>query len=173
MSGRLGDLRREFDEAFATPAAVETAPRADVLAVIVAGDPYALRVRDITSLSAWRPIVPLPSSRTDLLGLVGLRGAIVPVYSLALVLGYPAAGESSRWLVTCGRPPTLAFAFEEFQGYRRVPPTAISRAEPGDARGRHIDELLADGPLIRGVVNLASAVRALTEAALQEGRTTR
>jgi chemotaxis signal transduction protein len=173
MNGKLVDLRQEFDAAFASPLGAGTAPSVDLLAVTVAGDPYALRVCDIARLSATRTIVPLPGRRTELLGLTGLRGAIVPVYSLALVMGYPATGEGSRWLVTCGRPFTIAFAFEQFQRHLRVPATAISHAGPADGRPNHVDELVSDGTLIRGVINLASAVRAMTDGALQEGRTSR
>ena len=169
VNGTLGDLRKAFDEAFASPLDEKT-PHEDLLAVTIAGDPYAFRIRDIASLWARPTIVPLPSRRSDLLGLAGLRGALVPVYSLALTMGYPMAGPPPRWLVACGSRAPLAFAFEEFERYLRVPTSEIRGGAPPGRQRSHVDQLAGDGPLLRGIVDLTSIVRALTEEAPQEGR---
>jgi purine-binding chemotaxis protein CheW len=169
VSEELVALRRAFDEPFASPPGTEGEAVEDFLAVKVADDPCAFRVRAITHLSGQRKIVPLPGRRAELLGLAGIRGAIVPVYSLARLLGHPAAGEPARWLVTCGVGLEAAFAFEELQRYLRVPAASVSPVGPSDAPRPHVEALVREGSLVRAVIDLASIVRALTTSSPGDG----
>jgi hypothetical protein len=87
-------LRREFDQSFAQPPATELARVENFLAVRIGGDAYAMRVAEIAGLYADKRIVPLPSPLPSLLGTVGFRGQIAPVYDLAMLFGYPARPRS-------------------------------------------------------------------------------
>ena len=128
--GRAAELARAFDAGFAR--APEAASRAliDLLAIRLGDAPHALRLAQVAGLYARRAIVPLPSSLPELLGLVSLRAAIVPVYDLAALLGRPAQ-QAPRWLVLAAAAP-VALAFDALDGYRRVAPEAIL-AGPGEA----------------------------------------
>lgn len=69
--------------------------RLDVLAFDVAGETYALPLASVTEIVLPRPITPLPRTPDFVLGVMSLRGAVVPVLGLARRLGLPE-GESSR-----------------------------------------------------------------------------
>ena len=88
-------LRRLFDESFAAPAASMTQRLEDLLAIRVGTDPYALRLSEIAGLHVGVRIVPVPSPAAQLLGIVGIRGMMSPVYDLAALLRYPS-GKAAR-----------------------------------------------------------------------------
>jgi chemotaxis signal transduction protein len=117
---RLLRFRHAFDDAFAAAPLTTSDTFEDLLAVRVGGDPYALRVREITGLVASRKIVPLPSGRAELLGIAGIRGALVAVYSLAALLGYAGDSKPTAWLALAGTSEPIGLGFEEFEGFVRV-----------------------------------------------------
>ena len=115
LTGRAEALREAFDRSFAQPPALEAVRTENLLAIRVVGNPYALRVAEIAGLFADKAVVPVPSAVPELLGVSGLRGAIVPVYDLAALLGYPARAEA-RWMVLARSREALALAFGMFEG---------------------------------------------------------
>jgi chemotaxis signal transduction protein len=115
---RAAELRRNFDALFTEAAAEPAAGEESFLAVTVGGDPYALPVAQIGGLARDRSLVPLPDAPPDFAGLAGLRGAVLPVWDLAGLLGYaPAAG---RWVAVAAGEPAWGLAFEGFDGYLRL-----------------------------------------------------
>lgn len=166
----LLELRRSFDQTFALLPRTELKTMEGFIGVRVAGDPYALGVRELGHLSAHQRIVPLPSESPELLGLAGIRGTIVPVYSLARMLGYDASERSHRWLVTCGTRSEMALAFETFEGYLRVPASGISHVDGKESSKTHVHELVRDGALLRAVVDIASLTNIVMNVALQNDK---
>ncbi len=162
-SQRVLELRAAFDRTFALPPAAATQAVEDFLAVKVAGDACALRVSELAHLCAQRKIVPIPGRRPDLLGLAGIRGRTVPVYSLARIMGYSAANEAPRWLVTCGTGSEVAFAFDEFERHVRIPSASISRVGAAESPRKHVHELIPDGGRVRFVVDIASMAQGITQ----------
>jgi chemotaxis signal transduction protein len=131
FTGRTAALREAFDRTFTLAHAGEPPPHFDLLQIEVGGQSYALRLADVVELVADRTLVPVPSPRPDLLGLVGLRGVVTPVYDLALALGHEPAPRP-RWLARLRAPAPFAVAFEHFERHCRVPASALAAArEPG------------------------------------------
>jgi chemotaxis signal transduction protein len=135
-------LRQAFDHSFAAPARVHTEDSVDLLALGVAGAGYAVRLGDVSGLLVDRRIVPLPATLPEFLGLTGVKGGVVPVWSLSALLGTGADHDLPRWMILIagrGRGDTLALAFERFDGHLRVPREQLSKRphEEGDhdARG--------------------------------------
>lgn len=131
------ELRRAFDGSFAEPPAAGRATVEDLLDIQVAGSAWALRLGDISGILPMGVLTPIPTSEPALAGVVGLKGAVVPVYDLGRLLG-SGAGAGPRWLALAG-PPVVAFAFDGLGGFMRLSPEAIvpvtpSVAAPGQAR---------------------------------------
>jgi purine-binding chemotaxis protein CheW len=124
VGDRLAALRGDFDESFAQPLRRHDNEHDELLAIRVAGRPYALRLSQTSGLFPDRPVTPLPGPLPALLGVAGFSGAIVPAYDLATLLGHPIA-ERPRWLVLAAGSPALAFAFHELDGHVRVPTDTI------------------------------------------------
>ena len=110
---RASELRDEFDRSFAVAPAGDTSTPYELLQIELAGEPYALALSEIRSLHVDLAIVPVPSRAPALLGVIALRGAIVPVYDLRRLLGLPT-DRPSRWVVVAGNN---AFAFDHVAGH--------------------------------------------------------
>lgn len=143
-------MRLGFDQTFAVPLAAKSGARIDLLAVTVGGDPFAIRLAEISGLFADRPLTPAPSGSPAFLGVVGVRSAIIAVFDLAALLGYPRAA-SARWFVVSEQ---LGFAFERLESHLRVPASAIAR--DGSS------EVVTTGGLSRPIMNLASVIATVT-----------
>ena len=137
-------LREEFDRAFAALPAPPVSTE-ELLALRVGGGSYAVRLRDVAELVAGHPLSRLPSTTPHLLGLAGVRaqlsGGVVPVFSLASLLGAeggPPRGEgreTPRWLLLCFAQEPVALAFDGFEGHLRLPASALMDMDdaPGTA----------------------------------------
>jgi chemotaxis signal transduction protein len=128
-------LRREFDRSFAVPAGGGAEDTLDLLALRVGGDAYAVRLTDVTGLLVDRRLVPVPTHMPAFVGLIGMRGGVVPVWSLGALLGYGSDRETPRWMMLIGERgggQGLAFAFERFDGHLRVPRARLSERAPSD-----------------------------------------
>jgi chemotaxis signal transduction protein len=147
------ELRAAFDRSFAEAEAGAPPAQLDLLQIGVAEHGYALRLSDVVSLHAERRVVPAPSPRPELLGLIGVRGAVVPVYDLRLLLGY-RPGPTPRWVALLRSSAPLAIAFEHFTAHLRVEHDRLVARNPG-ASEQH--------PFAGGSVHLATGPLSLID----------
>jgi chemotaxis signal transduction protein len=154
-------FRHAFDQAFATAPITSVETFEDLLAVRVAGDPYALRVREITGLVASRKIVPLPSKRPELLGVAGNRGSLVAVYSLSALLGYGVESKPTRWLALAGASDPIGLGFEAFEGFLRVRSGDVHAARSTEGARHHVGDVVLLGNQSRRVVDIPSTLATL------------
>ena len=162
--GTAAALRSAFDQSFAVAAASKLERLEGLLAIRVGGDPYVLRLSQISGLYADRRIVAVPSPVTELLGIVGLRGVMSPVYDLAALLRYPPAA-NPRWMVFAGGPQPVGFAFERFEAHLQVPGVSLvsdedRAASAGVAREHTCGSVRVAGAL-RLVIQIASVVETI------------
>jgi len=106
-----------------------------LLLVRVGGEMLAVRRAETTGLIRSETIVLTPGRSPAFLGLVGLRGGLYPIWSLATLLGRPApAAGPAAWLVLTEARGTdmCAFACEAFEQMIFVPEGAIATQPPRD-----------------------------------------
>lgn len=152
----LDGLRRAFDAAFASPAEGKSVETDDFLALRVAGQAVAVRLAQVRGLLPGGKITPLPSHLEEVLGLAGIRGRCVPVYSAAALLGHARPSGAALWFVLCtAGKAELALAFDGFEGYLQVP------------RARVRGEVIDAGTGARTIVDIASLAKGL-EARIKE-----
>jgi purine-binding chemotaxis protein CheW len=151
------ELRRAFDEAFAEAAATDTVLTEDVLDVKVGGAPYALRISELAGLVADAPLTPIASPVPEWLGVVGLRGTVVPVYDLGALLGQGTA-TAPRWLAIASGKSPVGVAFELLERHRRVPAGDIVTDAGPDLAARHVQQLLRENTGLRPVISVPSIV---------------
>ena len=140
IANRTADFRNAFDKAFAQPRVTgDTAAWEDFLTIRIAGDGYALRLREIAGLVKGRRVVACPSEVPEFQGIAGVRGTLVSVYSLPALLGYSGGGEPAAWLLLCAgasretAEESIGLAFPEFSGFVRALPSQIHAARDRDA----------------------------------------
>lgn len=146
------ELRNAFDRARAVPHSLQAAEQTEkLLAVRVSGDPYVIRISEISGIAHARKIVALPSTIPEQLGLAGVHGTLVPVYSLARLLGYSAETTQAKWLALCGTEEPVGLAFNDLEGY-----VVVASAQIYAARSDNLTR-----PDARHMARTADAVRAV------------
>ena len=161
VEGTAARLRREFDLTFALPPAQSVAELEDLLAIRVAGDPYAVRLGEISGMMAGRTVVPVPARAPGLLGLAGIRGSVVPVFGLSSILGYTQASGEPRWLILCGSDDPVALAFPDFEGFLRLPKSSLHGDPSLRAARPHVREIASTERGARAVIGVPLVVAAL------------
>jgi purine-binding chemotaxis protein CheW len=151
-------LRAEFDAAFSRPPGAEAAETVELLTLRLGGDSFAVRLADTAGLFADQRITPVPGPLSDFHGLAGVRGALVPVYDLAALMGYPRSMQP-RWLITARRS-VVGFVFDTFLGQLRVETTSLAAHSAGisDEAGEVVRTPAFSGP----VIQLNSIIHALS-----------
>ena len=161
IARRARMLAEAFDRSFTVPARVREDEGRSALALRVGGDPYLLLLEGLSGVAKRKRIVPLPGGAPAQLGLSGLRGGLVGVFSMPVLLGYEVALPRLAWLAVTGGPRPVALAFEELEGQVVVPPSSLAAVPPG-AR-RHVAGLVRlDGePSDRGLLDLGAMLARL------------
>jgi purine-binding chemotaxis protein CheW len=154
------ELQREFDSSFNRLPVSQNGEFVSLLAIRAGSNPYAVRLSAIAALHVDKHIVALPDAARELLGIAGFRGAIVPVYSLGLLLGHPVAGRS-RW-VALTRTIPVALAFEHLDAYLHVPKAAIVRSTEVGFPQRRVGDVVVHEGLVRPVVDVESILNSIT-----------
>ena len=164
LAQRATELRQAFDRGFAEAPSSASAPTEAFLAISAGGDNYALRLTEISGLYVDKRITPLPSESSDLLGLASFRGALVPVYDLRVLLGYPA-GSLPRWLVLVAPRTPIGLAFDCFDGYLDIPLEAVTPESRPDMTRPYVKEIVRIADSVRTIVHLPFVLEAITNRA--------
>lgn len=135
-STKAGELRQAFDAIFAAPPPPPPPPTVALLLVRAGGELVAVKRTELTGFVRGEAIMLTPGRSPAFVGLAGLRGGLYPVWSLALLLGRPAAsaGAASWLLLAEASGATLcAFACEAFEKMIFVPEAAVAGPVRRDA----------------------------------------
>ena len=162
MRGRTeitaAQLREQFDRSFAEPERTGGAASEPLLCIRIGGDPWAVRRADVRRLVAHGRIVPVPSTAPAMMGVLGLRGELIPVHSLRALLGYRAEPPSG-WVIVARSAERLGLAFDFFEGQQIVPAEQLSSAA---GPRPHVRAVVAAGGAARSVLDLDSIVELVT-----------
>jgi chemotaxis signal transduction protein len=144
-------MRRLFDESFARALPEQIKAPEPMLAILLGGERFALRVHEIAGLTMSREkIVQVPSRHPELLGLTGIRGVVVPVFSLARLLGFESEPGAAPWLVFCGeRQSPIALAFEGMEGQFEVASTEVYVRDEAPGH-RYVSATVSEGTVSEG-----------------------
>lgn len=151
-------LRGAFDQSFVLPRAERSVQVEGLLSIRVAGNPLAILLREVSGIVARPTVVPVPADAPALLGVAGVRGEILPVFSLSMLLGYGNELNLSRWLLICGTEEPLGLSFSELEGTLELPRSQLYRSEEGaslSAARRRIDPIAPFEGGARPILNLS------------------
>jgi chemotaxis signal transduction protein len=154
FSARLASLRSAFDRTFAEPPTLGRGVRLHLLAIRVGAHPFVVRLDHVSGIERSRRLVHLPGAVGALLGLTGVRGALVPVFSLARIVGEDAPA-TEPWTILCAGRDPIGLAVSRIEGYREVSPGAIAaRAVPS----RYVGEQVRLPEMETGLIDLKRVV---------------
>ena len=75
-------------------AVVNTEPSSDAeqfLTFVLGGEEYGVTILQVQGIQGWDRVTPIPNTPDYILGVINLRGAIVPIVDLRRRFGMPAA----------------------------------------------------------------------------------
>lgn len=110
------------------------------LTVLVAGERVAIPANDVAEVIRSPAMTRIPHSPQGLLGVANLRGAVIPIVSLASLLGNGSAGPSSRRVVVVGRDHPVGLTVDDVASLER---SEGSRAGKDPVRLLNIEDLLS------------------------------
>lgn len=159
-------LRRNFDQSFASLPAAKATDQERILLVYCAAELLAIRCSQIARLLKLGRVVPLRSQIPELLGLTGVRGAAVPVFDLAPLLGLPGRAREPHWIVLVRSESPVAFAFDVLEGQVDVTHASIANGQQS-AISPFLRQSVRAGFAMRPLVDLFAVVRVLDSKAAQ------
>ena len=83
----------------AAPARSAASAPTEFLIFEAASRSYAVRIAEVREIRGWTPVTPLPRAEDCVLGVVNLRGTVLPVIDLARRLGHDATPSDPRNVV--------------------------------------------------------------------------
>ncbi len=155
-------LHDEFDRAFALPLAARATDRHHLVAIRIGPHPYALTLADIASLHTDRAVVPVPGTLPEWLGISGIRGEVVPVYSLAMLLGY-ARDATARWLALCGPERSFGLAIDVLEGHLSLLPAQIVVESAGNVKSSFVRAFTHVEGIARPIIDIPAIAAAISD----------
>ncbi|ODT56622.1 hypothetical protein ABS71_21710 [bacterium SCN 62-11] len=111
---RPQQIRQEFDESFRRPPARLREQASNRLIFHLDQRSLSLPLEQVSEVLRSRTLTPLPGSPPELLGLLGLRGSLMPVYKLADLIGLGSSSEAAGplWILVVLQPQMVGLALE-------------------------------------------------------------
>lgn len=60
---------------------------------------YGVDIRRVQEIRGWSPVTPIPAAPQHILGVLNLRGVIVPIIDLRVRIGMPAVASSATTVI--------------------------------------------------------------------------
>lgn len=162
---RLKALRRSFDEAFAVPPRLDAEGRESMLLIRAAGEALAFRSLDIAVLARMERLLRVPSRIPELLGVAANRSNLVPVFSLAALLGLDAGSGQTKWIAVARGEPVIALAFDQIEAQADVRHGTLrhrnASADQSCPGSEYIQQLLRIGSVLRAVPDIPAIAEAI------------
>lgn len=71
----------------------------EVISFEIAGQEFCIDIRAVREIRGWTPATPLPNAPSSVLGVINLRGVIMPVIDLRSRLGLGATEPTARHVI--------------------------------------------------------------------------
>jgi chemotaxis signal transduction protein len=154
------ELKSSFDRNFQEAPVERGHELAHLLIVRVGTARLALKVSHLAGLARAEAVLPIPSADPGLLGLAGLKGRMIAVYSLASMIGGRVLNsQPERWLVLCRGEDRIGLAFTAAEGTLMVPQSELCPVSSGAPP--HATNALGTGSSRVWLLNVSSIADAI------------
>lgn len=121
----LKEMKNEFDFSFANlPPILDSNEKKDFLIIQIHHNQYAVHVDELKGLQIKKVVVPIPCENKSLLGLAGIQGQVIPVFSLAFILNIQSPvkegfGKENNFII-CGKNSKIGLSFLKIGNYHKI-----------------------------------------------------
>src|SRR5664280_733643 len=85
-----------MDEQMSESAKVGTGKGAELITFNIGSQEFCISTTSVREIRGWTPATPLPHAPAFVLGVVNLRGVVLPIVDLAVRLGFPPTQPTAR-----------------------------------------------------------------------------
>lgn len=71
----------------------------EFVSLVAGGQGFCIEITEIREIRRWSPVTPLPFSEGSVIGVMNLRGAVIPILDLAAKLGLGAIDPTARHVI--------------------------------------------------------------------------
>ncbi|MDP5360133.1 MAG: chemotaxis protein CheW, partial [Paracoccaceae bacterium] len=71
----------------------------EFVTLVAGGQNFCIEITQIREIRRWSPVTLLPHSPKHILGVINLRGAVIPIIDLAAKLGFSAIAPTQRHVI--------------------------------------------------------------------------
>jgi purine-binding chemotaxis protein CheW len=109
--------------------------RNDALLINVSDQAYALPLLQIQEIRGWSPVNPLPNTDASCLGVLNLRGHVLPVFDARMILGKPTSEPKPQDVIVVAMldDKPLGLLVDSVSDIVEIDADNISRADQGEA----------------------------------------
>ena len=143
---------------------VKHAQQGEFLSFTVAGQAFCLKITQIREIRRWAPVTILPHAPMDVLGVMNLRGAVIPIYDLSARFGLQQTEASERNVVIVvavhGKP--VGLLAESVSEIISINPEEIQDTPPVDSRYtmEYIQGIISHDDTMVRIINLDAVISA-------------
>lgn len=123
----------------------------EFITLVAGGQHFCIEITQIREIRRWSPVTALPHAPAHVLGVINLRGAVIPIFDLASKLGFEEVAITERHIIiiTAIGDRTVGLLVESVSEILGVAPNEVRDAPSGldDQATRSIKGIipLADG----------------------------
>lgn len=74
----------------------------EIIAFRINEQEFCMRTTSIREIRGWSPVTPIPQSPSDMLGVINLRGSVIPIIDLRRKLGMGSTDANERSAIIVG-----------------------------------------------------------------------
>lgn len=143
---------------------VKHAQQSEFVSFTVAGQAFCLKITQIREIRRWSPVTILPHAPADVLGVMNLRGAVIPIYDLSARFGLQRTEASERNVVIVvsvhGKP--VGLLAESVSEIISINPEDIQDTPAVDSRNtmEYIQGIISHDDTMVRIINLDAVIAA-------------
>lgn len=141
---------------------IKHAQFSEFVSFTVAGQAFCLKITQIREIRRWSPVTILPHAPADVLGVMNLRGAVIPIYDLSARFGLETTEASERNVVivvsAAGKP--VGLLAESVSEIISINPEEIQETPPVDSRNtmEYIQGIISHDDNMVRIINLDAVI---------------
>lgn len=140
----------DFDDTEDLDSAGDAVGRHRLVTFDLGDELYGVPIVDVAEIREPLPITPLPRVDAHVLGLINVRGTILPVVDLRRAFGLPTGGDGpeNRLVILKGAGYQVALRVDAVRGLARLSETSFQTAPSGTGAEPYDRVALVDGRML-------------------------